>query len=348
LSIRSHLLATGIRRFGAPRNTFRYRRADGRRASPADARRLDALRIPRAWTSVHIATSPRAKVQAVGRDAAGRWQYLYRAAYARRRSHARFDLLVAFGDALPALRRTLARDLARRGMPREKALACAVALLSACLLRPGTEIYAAENRTFGLATLRDRHVAIAGGTIRLDFRGKHGRRQRHELRDARLARIVAAMKQLPGIEVFKFVDAQGRVRDLRAEHVNRYLRRAMGAPFSARVFRNWGGTLVFARELARAARRTPAALLQTAQGHTLRRAAAAAALRATAAQLGNTVAVCRRSYVHPGVLAAFARGRTVPATSTRTGVPTSSARTGLDRAERALLSLLRGKRPTRA
>jgi DNA topoisomerase-1 len=340
MSLRSHLLAAGIRRFRAPRNTLRYRRPDGGRLSPADARRIDALRIPRPWTDVHIATSPRAKVQAVGRDAAGRWQYLYLASHTERHTRDRFDRLLAFGNALPALRRTLARDLALPGLPREKALACAVALLSACLLRPGTEIYAAENRTFGLATLRNRHVAVTRDTIRLDFRGKSGRRQRHELRDARLAKIVAAMKGLPGVEVFQFVDAKGRVCDLLARHVNRYIRRAMGAPFSANMFRNWGGTLLFARELARAARHTPAAMLPTPQGAMLRRAAAAAALRATAAQLGNTVAVCRRAYVHPRVLAAFARGRTVPATprrdrSTATGGP------GLDRSERALLALLR-------
>ena len=348
MSIRSLLLTTGIRRFGAPRNTFRYRRADGSRISPADARRLDALRIPRPWTDVHIATSPRAKIQAVGRDAAGRWQYLYLATYAHRRSGARFDRLVAFGSALPSLRRALARDLARPGLPREKALACAVALLSACLLRPGSEIYAAENRTFGLATLQDRHVTVAGNTIRLDFRGKRARRQRHELRDARLARIVAAMQRLPGVEVIKFVDARGRVRDLRSKHLNRYIRRAMGAPFSANLFRNWGGTLLFARELARAAGRTPAALLETAQGALLRRAAAAAALRATAAKLGNTVAICRRSYVHPRVLAAFARGRTVPSAARRSGPLPVTGGAGLDRAERALLALLRGKRVARS
>src|SRR5712671_878804 len=295
MSLRSHILATGIRRLGGPRNGFRCRRADGRRIATADTERIAALRIPATWTDVHIARSPGERVQAIGRDAAERWQYLYRRSHVQRRSRARFDQLIAFGAALPLLRRTLSRDLARPGLPREKSLACAVALLTTCFLRPGTEIYATLNGSFGLATLRDRHVAVTGDRIRLDFRGKHGQRQRHEVRNARLARIVAAMQQLPGEEVFKFVDARGRVHDVRRAHLNGYIKQVMGELFSARVFRTWGGTLLCAGALARAVRGTAATAVRPMQGEAARHAAVASAVRETALRLGNTVAACRRA-----------------------------------------------------
>jgi DNA topoisomerase-1 len=345
VTIRDHLLATGIRRLGGPHNGFRYRRADGRRATAADLRRIAALSLPAPWTDVRIARSPREPVQAVGRDAAGRWQYRYLESRVRRRSHAKFDRLLAFGSALPRLRRALARDLARPGLPREKALACAVSLLLAVFLRPGTDVYAEQNGTFGLATLRDRHVRVDGDCIRFDFRGKRAQRQQSELRDARLARLVAAMQRLPGAELLQFVDARGRVRDVKRAHLDRYIKRAMGSAFSARAFRTWGGTLLFAGALARVARggqRTGSG------GIAARHAAVADALRTTAAQLGNTVEACRRAYVHPGVLREFARGRTVSAPLARVEALIAHGRAGFDRSERALLALLRRDRAARS
>jgi DNA topoisomerase-1 len=341
VSLRTRLFATGIRRAGSPRTGFRYRTAGGKRVRDEDRRRIEALRIPPAWQQVHIATSPRARIQAIGCDAAGRWQYRYRISHVERRSREQFDRLLEFGAALPPLRRELLRDLARRGLPREKALACAVAVLTTCFLRPGTEVYAVENGSYGLATLRNQHVTIEGACIRFDFRGKHGQRQRHELRSATLARIIAAMKRLPGTEVFKFVDEEGRVRDLRRRHMNDYIKQAMGAPFSAKVFRTWGGTLLCAGELAVAGRNLATAGRSSARA---RRAATAAALRETAARLGNTVAACRRSYVHPGLLTAFARGRTVSACLSRPEALLALGRRGLDRSERSLLELLRRER----
>ncbi len=241
----------------------------------------------------------------------------------------------------------LAHDLARPGLPREKALACAVALLTTCWLRPGTEIYTKENGSFGLATLRNRHVAIEGSRIRLDFRGKHGQRQRHVVQNGKLARIVALMKRLPGEEVFKFRDANGAMRDLRSAHVNGYIKQVLGGMFSARVFRTWGGTLLCAGALARAARRTTETMARIPTGPAVLHAMVGNAVRETAARLGNTVAACRRAYIHPGVLRAFARGWIVTAPLSRPEALTASGRAGLDRSERALLSLLRREQAAR-
>ena len=348
MSLRSDLIATGIRRSGGPRNGFRFRRANGSAISTADARRIEALRIPATWTDVHIASSPGERVQAIARDAAERWQYLYRASHLARRSRVRFDRLIAFGEALPQMRRVLLRDLARPGLPREKALACAVVLLTTCFLRPGTEIYAAENGSFGLATLRDHHVVVEGSRIRLDFRGKHGQRQRHEVKNSKLARIVTAMKRLAGIEVFKFVDADGQVRDLKRAYLDRYIKQIMCGHFSARVFRTWGGTLLCAGALARAGRHTAGTKERAPHGTLARHAAVASALRETAARLGNTVEACRRAYIHPGVLRAFEQGRTVSAALSRPEALIAEHRAGLDRSERALLTLLRREQATRA
>jgi DNA topoisomerase-1 len=339
MTLRSHLLKTGIRRSGGPRNGYRYRHADGRGISAATARRIGALRIPAAWTDVSIARAPRERVQAIGRDSAGRWQYLYGREHSARRTRVKFDRLIAFGEALPALRRTLARDLARPGLPREKAMAAALALLSTCFLRPGTEIYAAENGSFGLATLRHRHVTVEGDTIRLDFRGKHGRRHRHEVRSRRLAAILRAMKRRPGAEILKFVERTGRVRDLRSNHLNAYIKRVMGTRFSARDFRTWAGTLICAGALARAA--------SERHMHVSSRLAVGQAIRETAARLGNTLAVSRRAYIHPGVIRAFARGVVVRHPQRRSEVLNTRHAAGLDRSERALLELLRRERAQR-
>ena len=328
MSLRSHILATGITRRGGPRNGVRLRSATGKRIGAADTQRIEALRIPAGWANVHVAATPDERVQAIGQDVAGRWQYLYRRSHVVRRAHARFDRLIAFGEALPALRRALVRDLALPGLPRDKAMACAVSLLAACFLRPGTEIYTVENGSFGLATLRNRHVAVQGRSIRLDFRGKHGRRQRLVVQNGTLARIVAAMQLLPGPEVFQFVDTRGNVRDMRRTHVNAYIKRAMGEPFSARNFRTWGGSLLCAGALARGV-------------------SAVRAVRETAARLGNTVLATRRSYIHPDVLRAFASGRTVTVALSRPEALIAPRRTGLDRAEQALLVLLRRERASR-
>jgi DNA topoisomerase-1 len=327
--LRDRLRQHGILRSGTPRRGFRYRHADGRRVARADRARIDGLKVPPAWREVAIAPSAGERVQAVGLDAAGRWQYWYTDAHTERRSKQKFARLLAFGAALPGLRGTLRKDLARPGLPIEKTQACAVLLMSACAMRPGAEEYARDNGTFGLATLRERHVTIRGDRLSLNFRGKHGVVQNYELTSRLLARLLRTMKKLPGHELLKYQDDDGGTCDLRRHHVNAYVKSVMGRAFSARDFRTWAGTLWCAARL-----RDEALSGEPSQ------AAVRRAFQATAEHLGNTPAVVRDSYVHPGVVAAFRKGRVV---SHGAGTPEGLMvhRSGLDRAERALLRLLR-------
>jgi DNA topoisomerase-1 len=333
-SIRATLERSGIRRRGGPRNGFHYRCADGAAPSRAQLARIERMSIPPAWRSVLIAASPRARVQAIGLDAAGRSQYLYRASHTRRRSRAKFARLVAFGRALPCLRRAFHRDLSRAGLPREKSVAAALLLLTASAMRPGSEAYAAENRTFGLATLRDSHVEIAGARIRLRFRGKRGVLHRQEFTDRRLARLLAAMKALPGRELIAYVDGDGRARDIRRRDLNDYVKREMGAAFSARDFRTWRATLVCAAALHAERGVAPAE----------RERAIARAVGVTAAWLGNTPAVAREAYIHPALIAAFRAGRVVARPLAHPAALIERRPTTLDPSERALLTLLRRAR----
>jgi DNA topoisomerase-1 len=335
-TIREDLSARGIRRLGGPRNGFRYRGPRGGAISSADRLRIAHLKIPPGWTEVSIARSRVAAVQVVGRDGGGRWQYLYREALVKRRSRSKFDRIFDFAQALPRLRRVLARDLRLRGLPRDKALACAVALLSTCFLRAGSEEYAADHGSFGLATLRRRHVEVKGDRIRLDYPGKHGVRQRHERKDARLARIVAAMLRLPGAEVLQYREPDGSASDVSRWQINRYIRRAMGGPFTARDFRTWAGTLICAGALARRA--------ASARGPASRRHAVAQAIHEAAGYLGNTDEACRSSYVHPAILGAFDAEEVVRCAHSRDELAIPRGAAGLHPSERALLDLLERRR----
>jgi DNA topoisomerase-1 len=330
---RERLQATGIRRIGTPKSGFRYRAVDGRRVSAEDLERIRRLRVPPAWREVFIARSPRERVQAIGLDAAGRWQYRYDAAHHERRAKAKFDRLLAFGAALPGLRRALRRDLAKDGLPLEKAQAAAVLLMSASALRPGAEEYARDNGTFGLATLRSNHVEIRGPVIKLCFRGKHGIQQRIEIRSRLLARLLQVMKRLPGRELLKYQGEDGQVHDIRRDHVNAYIKQAMDSRFSGRDFRTWAATLMCASALARAHGSSPSI-----------QRAITAALRDTAGLLGNTPAVVRNSYVHPVLIDAYRQGRMATHVIARPEGLMGHRHVALSRPERALLALLRSAR----
>jgi DNA topoisomerase-1 len=285
-----------------------------------------------------VAIAPAAKLQAIGRDQAGRWQYRYHPAFVARQSQAKYRRLLRFADALPRIRAAVGRDLRRRGLARERVLAAMVRILEACHMRPGSEAYALANRSYGLATLRPRHVQVRGALVTFDYRGKSGQRQVRELRDARVARIVRALLAVPGRDVFKF-EQGGAIVDVRRRHLNQYLREISGAPFTAKDFRTWAGTLLCASELARRAE----ALAPRAS----RKKVAAAAVKAVAVRIGNTPAVARASYVSPAVLDGFARGRVVSCALADGEVLGAGA--GLGEAERALVALLRagGKGPPR-
>jgi DNA topoisomerase-1 len=333
----SRLRERGIRRIGTPRRGFRYRRADGRPVSAAVRRRIEALRVPPAWRDARIAPSSGAKVQAVGLDRAGRWQYLYHARQARRRERARARRLTAFVLALPRMRAAVRRDLRRAGLPREKVLACTLRILSTCFLRPGSAVYAGENGSFGIATLRRRHVRVRGDVVTFAFAGKGGKPQHRELRDRTVARVVRQMLAAPRAEVFQFETEAGEWVDVRRRHITDYVKDVMGERFTAKDFRTWAGTLVCASALARGG--APATASSAAQRREI-----AAALRETAAALGNTPAVCRSSYVAQAVLDGYARGAVLePHFGTIAALRSAPARAQA-RVERALLALLSGNR----
>ena len=292
--------AVGISRQRAGRG-FTYRSPSGRTLRGKDTlARIKALAIPPAWTEVWICPEPEGHIQALGRDAAGRRQYRYHPAFRARRDAGKFERLIRFGERLPRIRRQTRRDLARRGLPREKVLAAVVSLLELTRLRVGNEEYVGLNRSFGLSTLRDRHAVVRGASIRFRFRGKGGRTEEREVFDRRLATIVRRCQELPGQELFQYEDEAGEVRSIGSEDVNDYIREAGGdASFSAKDFRTWTATVHAFRELRRAPIDDPA----EGRGNPV-----IAALRRTAEKLGNTLAVTRSAYVHPAVVAAFEEG----------------------------------------
>lgn len=278
-------------------DSFVYR-AGGRRITRArEIERIERLAIPPAWTDVEIARSPSAKVLARGVDAAGRVQAIYHPAFRRRRDREKFERLIRFGEALPALRARVDRDLRRRRLGRDRVVACAIRLIDGQFLRVGNAEYARRYRSYGVTTLRRSHVEATERAVTLDFRAKSGQRQRRRVEDPRVARVVSRLLELPGAEVFRFFDEDGIVRDVSSRHVNAYVKRAMGEEFSAKDFRTWGGTLLAATGLL---------ALDEEEFGTPRRAAAAVrrVVRETADRLGNTPAVARASYIDPRVLAA--------------------------------------------
>lgn len=314
----------GFRREGTP-NAFRYVDGDGRRVrSSAVLARIRTLAIPPAWTSVWICEDPQGHLQATGRDARGRLQYRYHTQWRAQRDEYKFERLAEFGLALPAIREAVARDLAQPGLPRRKLLAAMVRLLDRTYVRVGDERYRRDNGSFGLTTLRTRHVRIRGDHIRLRFRGKSGKEHDVSLADRRLARVVRRCLDLPGYELFRYVE-NGETRPLCATDVNEYLQQITGADYTSKDFRTWGATVIATVLLTRFG--LPASTSERTK--TVNRA-----LRAAAHALGNTLAVCRKSYVHPGVVEAYL-GDALPPRRVRMRAP------GLRAGERRTLALLR-------
>jgi DNA topoisomerase I len=312
---------------------FSYRDADGRTIRDrAVLARIRALAIPPAWTDVWICPWPNGHLQARGRDARGRKQYRYHADWHQRRGSDKFDRMLAFAEVLPRIRRRCDADLATRGLSRDKVLAAVVRLLELTLIRVGNDEYVRLNRSFGLTTLRDRHATVDGGSVRFRFRGKSGQTHEVGLRDRRLAGLVRRCQELPGQELFQYVDDDGEVRDVDSEDVNGYIREAAGAEFSAKDFRTWAGTVLAYRALR---------ALQPADGERGAKRNVVEAIRQTADQLGNTPAVARGSYVHPAVLEAYLegsiRGALVQAAEEQATPPTAAS----PREESAVRALLR-------
>jgi DNA topoisomerase-1 len=339
------LQRTGLKRLGTARRGFRYVRADGRPVSGADRERIDALRLPPAWTEVAIAPSAGARLQAVGRDAAGRWQYRYHASHRRRREEEKFQRIVDFARALPRMRRRVNADLRRPGLGRDKVLAAMLRILGTCFIRPGSQQYAEENGSFGLATLRRRHVRVVGDTLSFDFPGKSGKQQHRQLRDRRVASLVRRLLKVPGRDVFKFVLDDGAVVDVRRRHLNEYIQEVMGEQFSAKDFRTWAGTLICACALARARERVQRETGDAAPRPTLVKKTMVAAVKEAAEHLGNTPAVAKSSYIYPSVLAMFERGQVVERYFESVDELATATGEGLHCSEKALLDMLDEARP---
>ena len=276
---------------------FVYRNAHGRPVKDAAVlARIRALAIPPAWSDVWICADGRGHLQSTGRDARGRKQYRYHPKWTAMRGETKYGRMEAFGKALPALRRQVARDLRQAPLTRERVLATVVTLLERTLIRVGNDEYARANRSFGLTTLQDRHVRVRGRRVVFKFRAKSGVQQVVEFTDAVLARSVRHCQDLPGQILFQYLDAQGRRQSVGSADVNSYVREATGQGFTAKDFRTWAGTVAAAGALGKV---DPEASV------TGRKRQVARVVAEVAARLGNTPAVCRRSYVHPGVVDAF-------------------------------------------
>jgi DNA topoisomerase-1 len=317
----------GLRRRRAGGGFVYFTPRGGRVRDEARLRRIRSLAIPPAWTDVWICADADGHVQATGRDARGRKQYRYHPRWRAVRDTTKYARLAEFGRVLPRLRARVARDLARRGLPREKVLATLVRLLQTTYLRIGNEEYARANHSFGLTTFEDRHASIAGARLCFHFRGKSRREHDVCVNDALLSKIVRRCRDLPGQELFQYVDEDGTRHAIDSGDVNDYLRRVAGADVTAKDFRTWAGTLLAARELARAAK-------------TSRLASKSAVLRvveSVAAELGNTPAVCRKAYIHPAVLEALGDPRMRRGWKRR---PAATGRARLTAEEVALLHFL--------
>ena len=285
----------GIHRFKV-RGGFRYVAPDGRALTDtAELGRIKSLAIPPAYTDVWISPLRNGHLQATGRDARGRKQYRYHKRWRAIRDETKFDRMVAFAKALPSIRDAVARDVAKPGMPREKILATVVSLLEATAIRVGNEEYARDNNSYGLTTMQDKHADVRGETIRFHFRGKSGKVHAVTLKDKRLARIVKAGQDLPGQHLFEYVDDDGVARPVHSEDVNDYLRETAGGEFTAKDFRTWEATVGCAIELAAV----------HAEGKGEAKTAVTEAIKHVAERLGNTPAVCKKSYIHPGVIEEF-------------------------------------------
>lgn len=292
----------GITRHRAGKGMF-YRNSNGEKID--DERtlsRIKSLAIPPAWNDVWIATNANAHLQATGRDTKERKQYIYHSKWAEVRDKAKFERIVDFGNALPVIRDKVNTDLGKRGLPREKVLAAIVKLLETTLIRVGNDQYARSNQSYGLTTLRDRHADIEGATITFSFAGKGGIDHEIEMKDRRLATIVRNCQDLPGQQLFQYLDADGNRQSVDSADVNEYLQKISGQDFTAKDFRTWAGTMLAAEALAG---------FGIDADETTARSNIVSAIENVSKQLGNTPTICRKCYVHPAIIDAYMDGDTI-------------------------------------
>jgi DNA topoisomerase I len=298
----------GIRRVRSGRS-FRYLSPDGKPLrDPGALLRIRKLAIPPAWTQVWICPLEHGHLQATGRDARGRKQYRYHPRWRRTRDETKYHRMLDFGHVLPRIRARVERDLRRQALSRPKVMGTVVRLLETTLIRVGNEEYARENRSFGLTTLRDRHATIQGARVHFEFRGKAGVAHAIDLHDRRIARIVRQCRDLPGQELFQYIDASGERHSIGSAEVNDYIHEIAGGDFSAKDFRTWAGTVLAARALKEL---VPFSNQRQAKRNVLD------AIEAVAMMLGNTRSVCRKCYVHPEILVAYFDGTLLGALNRR-------------------------------
>ncbi len=324
----------GITRRGAGKG-FSYRDPDGSKVT--DKRvlaRIKALAIPPAWTDVWICPSPNGHLQATGRDDRGRKQYRYHPKWREVRDEAKYDRMLVFAAALPAIRERVDHDLRRTGLPRERVLATVVRLLETTLIRVGNEEYAKENHSFGLTTMRTRHVDVEGAEITFSFRGKSGIKHEVDITDRRLANVIQQIEELPGQELFQYVDEHGERHDVKSEDVNDYLREISGEPFTAKDFRTWAGTLIAAEALAG---------FKEVDSDAEANKRVIEAIDAVAKRLGNTRTVCRNCYIHPAVIDAYLDGALAQSVHQQVTEELTTSLSELEPEEAAVLALLHAR-----
>src|SRR3954469_8571579 len=322
----------GIRRTGRGSH-LRYIDADGRAVKDSEALgRIRSLAIPPAWTNVWICPYANGHVQATGRDARGRKQYRYHARWREVRDEVKYGRLIAFAEALPRIRERTDADLRRPGLPREKVLAAVVQLLEKTLIRVGNEEYARDNGSIGLTTMRDGHAKIAGSSVRFEFRGKSGVEHAIDLLDRRLAKIIKACRDLPGYELFQYLDEDGARQVIDSADVNEYLREISGQDFTAKDFRTWACTVLAAQALA---------AIERFRSNAEAKRNVVKAIESVAKRLGNTKAVCRKCYIHPAILDAYMDGATIRTIKARA----RAAKTGtaLNAEETAVVGIIEGR-----
>jgi DNA topoisomerase-1 len=328
------LFETGIRRLGSKEKGFFYRYPDTGETVREERvlSRIEDLKVPPAWDEARIARSPRAKVQAVGYDSAGRVQYLYSARYREQKEHEKFERVLRFADALPEMRRTTSAHLRHKKLDADKVLATMTRLMNVAYFRVGDERYAKRNKTYGIATIRRKHIDVDGDTMTFEYSGKWGKSHRKVVTDGTLREVVEECVALPGYEIFKYVDDDGYVRDVKARDLNLYVKRVMGEEFTPKDFRTWAGTLIAAVKLAKLG---PTTEPRAADKNVLE------AVDAVAERLGNTRDIARASYISPRVLDHYLEGSVVAYSAEHLDEVIAAEQGDLTDGEKALLDLLK-------
>jgi DNA topoisomerase-1 len=326
--------APGITRHRAGKG-FRYKDANGQTIhDELVLARIKALVIPPAWKDVWICSYENGHLQAVGFDERGRKQYRYHPKWRQTRDENKYEKMVAFGEALPKIRRHTAKDLKQRGLPRTKVLAAIVQLLEKTMIRVGSEEYVKKNHSYGLTTMRNRHAAVHGARITFDFKGKSGIRHHIDLKEPKLAYIVAKLQDLPGQELFQYTDENGEIQSATSSDVNAYLKAITGQDFTAKDFRTWSGTILASLALQE---------FEKFDSQTQAKKNVVQAIEKVAARLGNTPSVCRKCYVHPAILESYLDGTMLQSLQQQTEFELKRSLRGLQPEEAAVLALLESR-----